>query len=96
MTNEVVFSEPSGRPNSTVQFAAAVIFLGLYAYAWIGGNGDSGNWLLFMITGSFLAGIAESLPKNRKFTAGCVRLIAIAVLLCLLAIIFLAPEFIVG
>ncbi|ELY98742.1 hypothetical protein C480_20974 [Natrialba aegyptia DSM 13077] len=49
-----------------------------------------------MIIGAFLSGIAEALPKNRKFTAGIVRLIAIAVLVCLLAIIFVTPEFITG
>ena len=95
MINEVVFSEPSGRPSSTVQFTGAVIFLGLYSYTWIEGNGNPSNWLLFMIIGSFLSGIAESLPKNRKFTAGIVRLTAITVLMCLLAIIFLVPDFVV-
>jgi hypothetical protein len=94
--NEVVFSEPSGRPNTLIQFAGALAFSGLYAYSWIAGNSGSSSWLLLMVVGSASAGIAESLPKDRRRTAGAFRLAAIFVLLCLLAATIFAPEFVIG
>jgi len=94
--NEVVFSKPSGRPTALVQFAGSLIFLGLYVYSWIEGNADSSNWLLIMVVGSTLAGIAESLPENRRQTAGALRLAAILVLLYLIAAVIFTPEAIIG
>ena len=94
--NQIIFSEPSGRPNSLVQFTASLVFLGIYIYAWAGGNGDSSSWILVMMFGSALSGIAESLPKDQQRAAGILRAIAVTVLLCLLAATVFTPEFIVG
>jgi hypothetical protein len=94
--SDLVFSEPSGRPNALVQFAGAIAFLGLYGYSWAAGNADPSDWLLVMALGAVLAGVAESLPKDRHLAAGVLRLTAISVLLCLLVAIVLVPEFVVG
>ena len=94
--NQIVFSEPAGRPNSVLQFTASLVFLGMYLYAWNGGNGDSSSWLLVMMVGSALSAIAESLPKDQQLTAGILRATAVTVLLCLLAATVFAPEFVVG
>lgn len=93
---EVVFSEPSGRSAALIQFAGSLAFSGLYVYSWTAGNADSGRWLLGMVVGSALAGVAESLPKDRRLTAGVLRLTAILVLLSLLTATVFGPEFIVG
>ncbi|OAQ54748.1 hypothetical protein HTG_04070 [Natrinema mahii] len=93
---EVVFSEPSGRSAALIQFAGSLAFSGLYVYSRIAGSADSGRWLLGMVVGSALAGIAESLPKDRRLTAGVLRLAAILVLLSLLAATLFSPEFVVG
>jgi hypothetical protein len=90
----VLFSEPSGHPSATVQIVAAILFAGLYAYSW--NAGVDATWLLFMILGTGIDGIAESLPAERSVAAGVLRLLAIAVLLCLLAILLLAPDTIMG
>ncbi|SMO77047.1 hypothetical protein [Halorubrum cibi] len=94
--SDLVFSEPSGRTNALVQFAGAITFLGLYAYSGVTSNAGSSDWLLVMALGAVLAGVAESLPKDRRLAAGVLRLAAILVLLCLLVAIVLAPEFVVG
>jgi peptidoglycan/LPS O-acetylase OafA/YrhL len=95
--SDVLFNEPQGRPNSLVQFGASLSFLCLFVYAWsVGEPGAVVPWVLFFIVGTALAGIAESLPKNRRRAAGLLRLTAILVLVCLLVIMFLAPEYIIG
>jgi len=91
---KIVFSEPAGRPNSWVQFALSLSFLGIYA--WSVSNGVVSNWLLIMSAGSALSGIAESFSKDRHLAAGVFRLAAAFVFVCLLATMFFAPEFIVG
>jgi hypothetical protein len=94
--SDLVFDEPSGRPNALVQFAGAVAFLGLYGYSRVVGNADPSDWLLVMALGATLAGVAESLPKDRHLAAGVLRLAAILVLSCLLVASVLAPEVVVG
>lgn len=94
--DDVVFSKPSGRSAAVLQFAGSLVFSGLYVYSWIVGTAGSSSWLLGMVVGSALAGIAESLPKDRRLTAGAFRLAAIFVLLCLLVASIFSPEFIVG
>jgi len=90
----VLFGEPAGRPNSLVQFTAAVVFLALYA--WSVATGTSGDWLLVMTAATTLSGVAESLPNDRRRTAGLLRLAAALSLVCLLAVIAVDPEFVTG
>ncbi|WP_188852783.1 hypothetical protein [Haloarcula argentinensis] len=93
--SETIFSEPSGRPISLVHAAGTLIFAGLYIYGRIVG-GSSGGWLLVMVLGTGIAGIAEALPERRRQTAGVLRSVAILVLLCLVVVSVVAPDFIVG
>ncbi|WP_277554827.1 hypothetical protein [Halobaculum limi] len=92
--DKTVFSEPSGQPIGAIQLCAALIFSGIYGYAMFVENATLGSWLLFMIAGSALSGIAESLPKNRRQAAGVLRLTGIFVLLCLIVAVFFVPEFV--
>ncbi|MFD1600384.1 hypothetical protein [Halobellus rarus] len=95
--SDVLFNEPQGRPNSLIQFGASLSFLCIFVYSWsVGEAGAVVPWVLFFIVGTALSGIAESLPKNRRRAAGLLRLTAILVLICFLAIMFLAPEYIIG
>ncbi len=93
---EVVFSEPSGRNHAAVMFSSALFFSSLYVYHGTAGRFSSASWLLFMVVGTALSGIAESLPKDRRRAAGLLRITAILVLLSMLAAIVFSPEFIVG
>lgn len=77
-------------------FTGTLFFLLLYVYSTIINDSSSGGWLVFMIAGSALSGIAESLPKERRRVVGLFRVSAILVLMCLLAITVFAPETIVG
>jgi hypothetical protein len=95
VVTEVVFSEPSGRPQSLVQFTGAVVFLGLFAYAWSVGNAASSLWLLGMVVGTTLSGTAEALPKRHRRVAGVLRLAAILVIITVLAATVFVPELVV-
>ncbi|WP_096393762.1 hypothetical protein [Halorubrum trapanicum] len=95
--SEVLFNEPQGRPVSLVQFGASVCYLCLFVYTWSVGEAEAVvPWVLFFIVGTALSGIAESLPKTRRQAAGLLRLTAVLVLACFLAILFLAPEYVIG
>ncbi|GCF13130.1 hypothetical protein Harman_10650 [Haloarcula mannanilytica] len=95
LVSEVVFSEPSGRPQTLVQFSSALFFLGLYAYAWSVGNATSSLWLLGMVVGTALSGTAEALPKQHRWVAGVLRLAAILVIVTVLAATVFVPELVV-
>ncbi|AGB33838.1 hypothetical protein C488_07932 [Natrinema pellirubrum DSM 15624] len=94
--SDVLFNEPQGWPSSLVQFGASFSFLCIFVYAWSVGDAGEVPWVLFFIVGTALSGIAESLPKTRRRAAGLLRLTAILVLVCFLAIMFLVPEYIIG
>lgn len=93
---DAVFSEPSGRPNTLVQFGGALVFSGLYVYYGLLRNGTPGSWLLVVALGSTLSGVAESLPAPRRRAAGVLRLTALLILTALLVTTLLAPELVVG
>ena len=78
------------------QFGVSLTFTCMFVYAWSVGDAGESRWLLFMIVGTALSGIAESLPKPRRRAAGLLRLTGILVLVCFLAVMFLAPEYIIG
>ncbi|EMA08202.1 hypothetical protein [Haloferax denitrificans] len=92
IVDETVFSEPSGGLFPAVQLCGALVMSGLFWQYAVVEQSMSGGWLLFMIAGTALSGIAESLPKDRRRAAGVLRLAAVLVLTCLLALLFLAPE----
>lgn len=76
-----LFSEPSGRPHALIQFCFAFSMLSLYIFFYvIVENSASGGWLLSLIVGYVLSGIAESLPKERRRIAGVLRIAALLIL----------------
>ena len=93
---EALFSEPSGRRHALVTFAGVAVFTSVYVYYGVLRDSATVGWLLVMIVGSALSGIAESLPKDRRRIAGALRITAILVLLCVLALTVFAPEVVVG
>ncbi|MFC3960003.1 hypothetical protein [Halovivax cerinus] len=93
---DVVFSEPAGRPFALVQLCSALLISSLYVYYAVLGNSTVGRFVLFMIAGTALSGIAESLPKTRRRATGILRVTAILVFVCLLATISVAPEAVMG
>jgi len=95
IVTDALFSEPSGRPVALAQFGGALLLLCVYAYGLIVGT-TTANWVLVMVAGTALAGVAESLPRDRRRTAGSLRLAAILLLLGLVAAVLVAPEFVVG
>ncbi|GAB7093789.1 hypothetical protein JCM30237_09410 [Halolamina litorea] len=91
--SEIVFSEPSGRLHSIVMFVSAIFFVGFYGYT----HADtSAWWLLVMAAGNALSGVAESLPSDRRRAAGAFRIAAVSVFLCLLIVMVVAPDSVVG
>lgn len=91
----VLFSEPSGRWSAVVMFAGALLFLSSYVYFGVLGDSSTVHELFFAI-GLALSGIAESLPSERRRTAGGFRIAAMCVFVTLLGLLVFAPEFIIG
>ncbi|ELZ16809.1 hypothetical protein C477_14388 [Haloterrigena salina JCM 13891] len=94
--SDVLFDEPQGRPNSLIQFGLSLTFLCIFVYAWSVGDVGDVLWVLFLIVGTALSGIAESLPKNRRQAAVVLRFAGILVLLILLLSVFLRFDFLIG
>lgn len=79
--SEVLFNEPQGRSLALLQFGMSLSFLCMFAYAWSVGSAGDTRWLLLLVGGTALAGIAEALPKTRRQAAGVFRTAGILVLL---------------
>ena len=94
--SEVLFNEPQGRPFALFQFGVSLTFLSMFVYTWSVGDAGEIRWLLFLIVGTVLSGVAESLPENRRQVAGVLRFAGVLVLLVLVAAPFADFEFIVG
>jgi hypothetical protein len=94
--SDVLFTEPQGRPTSLVQFGASLSFVCIFVYAWSVGDAGEFLWILFLITGAVLSGIAESLPENRRRAAGVLRFAGIFVLLLLLLSGLLRLDVLIG
>jgi len=94
--NEVLFNEPQGRPFALVQFGVSIIFLCIFVYTWSVGDAGEFVWILFLIVGTALSGIAESLPENRRQAAGVLRLVGILVLLILVTAPFTGLKMFIG
>jgi hypothetical protein len=93
---DIVFSEPSGRAFAAVQFTGSLVFAGIYLYSWVRGGVDADGWLLLMLTGFALSGIAESLPRERRRIAGGFRIGAILTFGCAFVAVSLVPELVGG
>jgi len=89
-----LFREPSGRPQTLVMFGGAFVLssLAIYAYAF---GGTTLTWTLAMAVGFALSGVAEALPTERRRTAGGFRVAAVVLLLGLVGVVALAPEYVV-
>jgi hypothetical protein len=92
MIDETVFSEPS-RGLGLVFLCGALLVAGQQAYYVIVKGATPYYAALFIGAGMALSGIAESLPKSRRRASGALRLTAIAVLVSILVIGFVTPEF---
>jgi len=90
--SNAVFSEPSGPRIALVHFAGSLVFAGLYVSAWVTEGTAPDNWLLAMVVGTGLAGVAEALPKRRRQIAGVLRSVAILVFLCLVVVTLVTPD----
>ncbi|WP_424003053.1 hypothetical protein ACOZ4I_03435 [Haloarcula salina] len=93
--SDALFSEPSGRRHAAVMFAGALALGLLYAYSALVGDAASVA-VLFLLAGAALSGVAEILPSDRRVAAGVLRLTGILVLVCLLALVAVAPELVAG
>jgi hypothetical protein len=87
-----LFSGPAGRRHAIVMFAAALAFAVIYVYAVRAAGSARAEWLLIMIAGTALSGVAESLPEDRRFVAGVLRIVAIVALASLIVTLVVAPE----
>lgn len=94
--DDLLFNEPQGRRQAAIMFGSAIAFAGLYLYYVALGEGPLVPWLVPMVVGTFLAGVAESLPTDRRRAAGVLRLAAILVLLALVVVMIFSPDLLFG
>jgi hypothetical protein len=93
--SEVLFNEPQGRRIALFQLGLSLTFLCMFVYTWSVGDAGETQWLLFLIVGTALSGIAESLPETQVQAVGVLRFTAVLVLLCVVAAPFLGFESII-
>lgn len=92
---EFVFSEPAGRIQALVMFSGSLVFLSFYVYYDILGDSHSVSALVSAV-GLAMCGIAESLPEERRWAAGGLRVTAVLLLLGLMVLTIFTPELIIG
>ena len=90
---DVVFSEPSGRAQAFVMFAASFMMISIY-YDVL--RGVSSINPLVMAVGFALSGLAESLPSEHRQLVAGLRVTAILLLTGLLVFIMFAPGVFLG
>ena len=89
---DALVSEPNGRPISLVWFGS--LFVYLCAFVYFSSVGSVGEFLFipFLIVGTALSGIADSMPESRRQAAGVLRLTALVVLVSMIVITIVTPE----
>ena len=92
---DVLFSEPSGNPHALVMFSGSLVLASVYAYYGVL-HGSPSTGSLVLAIGFALSGFAESLPTDRRRTAGGLRIAAVLLLSGLLGLAVFAPEVVVG
>jgi peptidoglycan/LPS O-acetylase OafA/YrhL len=92
LLEDTLFSEPSGNGIALVHFGSAVVFTLILVWSWLRDPPLTNYWLVFMIVGIALAGVAEALPSERTRAAGVFRLAGIGTLVCLLGILVISPD----
>ncbi|MFC5369162.1 hypothetical protein [Salinirubrum litoreum] len=92
LVDETLFSDPSGPGVALVHFGSAVAFTLILARSWFRGAPFTNYWLVFMVAGTALAGVAEALPSDWNRTAGFFRLAGIFTLASLLCLLVFTPE----
>lgn len=90
---DVVFSEPSGRAQAFVMFAASFMMISIY-YDVLRGVSSINS--LVMAVGFALSGLAESLPSEHRQLVAGLRVTAILLLTGLLVFIMFAPGVFLG
>jgi hypothetical protein len=95
LVDDTLFSEPSGRGVALVHFGSATVFTLILIRSWLRDSPLTNYWLVFMIVGVTLAGVAEALPSERTRTAGILRLAGIGTIVCLLGIVVFSRDVLV-
>lgn len=92
--SSVVFREPEGRRTGVAfaLLAAGCLLAGGYVAVVRGGS----RFLLVLGVGFGCTGLAESLPPDRRRSAGLLRLVALAVLVAVLGLLVSVPDAVVG
>ena len=95
LVDDTLFSEPSGTGVALVHFGSATVFSLILVWSWRRDPPFTNHWLVFMILGTALAGVAEALPTHRTRAAGVFRLAGIGTIVCLLGIVVFSPDVLV-
>ena len=87
---QVMLRESDGRRKGLIFASLSLVCLLLWMY--IGVLLDGSHFLLFIGVAFGCSGCAESLPPNRRRSAGILRVVAVGILVIFLALLASVPE----
>jgi len=90
----LLFRDPDGRRKGLV--FSVLSFVSLVGWVYFGVVLDGGHFLLFIGVALGFTGVAESLPPDRRRSAGVLRTLAVGTLVVFLVVLASVPEFLSG
>lgn len=80
-----LFSEPSGWEQARIQLGASLAFFSIYTYfELLHSSGLAATLVIGIASG--ISGVAEMLPKDRRYLASVLRIVAIGILVALVVL----------
>jgi hypothetical protein len=92
--SRIVFREPDGRKKGLIMFLLSFICLLIWVYTAVVLNA-SGFFICFTIALGF-SGVAESLPPDRRRSAGTLRMLAVGAFVVFLGVLASVPELLIS
>ena len=92
LVDDTLFSEPSGTGVALVHLGGVVVYTLILVRSWLRSGSLTNYWLVFVILGTALAGVAEALPAECTQAAGLLRLAGIGTIVCLLGVVVFSSD----
>ena len=90
----MLFREPDGRRKGLLFLFLS--FICLLGWVYVGVVLDGSHILLFLSIAFALSGFAESLPPDRRRSAGVLRILGLGIVLLFLVLLALVPDLILN
>ncbi|MDB2239414.1 hypothetical protein [Halorubrum ezzemoulense] len=87
---QMVFREPDGRRKGLIMLLLS--FISLFIWVYTGVVLNASDFFIFYAIGLGFSGVAESLPPDRRRSAGTLRMLAVGTFVVFLAVLTSVPE----